>query len=244
MGFPDGVNLETAKLELQYFVDNAAPKLDGVGHYSAKCGRTQALQLTERVRPILDVLYPEWRTENARGKYFEFASEHDASIRLIERIGSAEELVEILGDRNQNPKLFADQLHPLVWSSAAVQWSTGHRHEAVFAASKAVNSLLQSKVDRRDVSEMKLVQEAFSDKEPIGKKLRLRFPEIADEQTRESMRQGVMQFGSGCFQAIRNPVGHLPNDEFELTEQEALERLSALSLLARWIDQAQVIKAE
>jgi hypothetical protein len=47
-----------------------------------------------------------------------------------------------------------------------------------------------------------------------------------------------MAFGAGCFQAIRNPVGHLPNEEHELTEQEALERLAAFSLLARWIQEA------
>jgi hypothetical protein len=45
------------------------------------------------------------------------------------------------------------------------------------------------------------------------------------------MRQGVMDFGTGCFAAIRNPVGHLPNEEVELTQQTALVRLATLSLL-------------
>jgi hypothetical protein len=48
---------------------------------------------------------------------------------------------------------------------------------------------------------------------------------------------------SSCFAAIRNPVGHLPNDQVELTEQSALERLAALSLLARWVDEAEVESA-
>ena len=52
-----------------------------------------------------------------------------------------------------------------------------------------------------------------------------------------------MSFGVGCFQAIRNPVGHLPNEQVELTEQEALERLSSLSLFARWIEEAELITA-
>lgn len=42
-----------------------------------------------------------------------------------------------------------------------------------------------------------------------------------------------MEFGAGCFSAIRNPLGHLANDELELEEQAALEQLAALSLLAR-----------
>jgi hypothetical protein len=52
-----------------------------------------------------------------------------------------------------------------------------------------------------------------------------------------------MSFGSGCFQAIRNPLGHLLNEEVELSEQEALERLAALSLLARWIERATLVEA-
>jgi hypothetical protein len=49
-----------------------------------------------------------------------------------------------------------------------------------------------------------------------------------------------MGFGAGCFQAIRNPPGHLPNEEHELSEQEAVEQLAALSPLARWIEKAEV----
>jgi hypothetical protein len=53
-----------------------------------------------------------------------------------------------------------------------------------------------------------------------------------------------MDFGAGCFAAIRNPIGHLPNEEVELSFQQALEQLAALSLLARWIDDAQLELAE
>jgi hypothetical protein len=104
--------------------------------------------------------------------------------------------------------------------------------------------MLQAKLERRDVSEGKLVQEAFSEKPPADGRPRLRYPAIEDEQTRDSMRQGVLDFGLGCFRAIRNPIGHLPNDEVELSEQEALERLAAVSLLARWIDQAIVERVD
>ncbi|MGO9103083.1 MAG: hypothetical protein ACLP9Y_27960 [Mycobacterium sp.] len=41
---------------------------------------------------------------------------------------------------------------------------------------------------------------------------------------------------------VNNPVGHLPNEEIEMTEQEALERLAALSLLARFVDDADVVE--
>jgi uncharacterized protein (TIGR02391 family) len=245
MGHFDGVDLGRVKAELEGFVSEAAPK-NGSGNgfittmSYAVCGRHRAIELAERVRPILNALYPEWRAENPLDESFEFSPEHDAAMRLLARISSYEEIEEMLGDHSSGPRMSASGLHNLVWQAARTQWSTGHRHEAVLAAAKAVNSMLQTRVGRRDVSEMKLVREAFTEKAPTPGKPRLRFPAIADEQTRESMRQGVMEFGAGCFQAIRNPVGHLPNEDLELSDQEGLERLAALSLLARWIDQAEL----
>lgn len=139
-----------------------------------------------------------------------------------------------------SPSLSPGQLHALVWRAASEQWSAGHRNDAVLKGAKAVNSMLQAKLRRTDLSETPLIRDALSKSAPAPGRPRLRFPTIENDQTRESMREGVMGFGAGCFQAIRNPVGHLPNDQHELSEQEALERLAALSLLARWIEQAEV----
>lgn len=50
------------------------------------------------------------------------------------------------------------------------------------AAAKAVNSLLQTKVSRRDISESDLVKQAFSDKEPEAGKPRLRYA-LSNDQT-------------------------------------------------------------
>lgn len=240
-----GVDLDGVKAELETFVRESTPQNGSGGgvftSYSyAVCGRSRAIELAERVRPILDALYDDWQTDDHADKYFEFAPERDACMRLLARIASHQEIAEMLGDQAESPLLVAATMHGAVWGAARTQWSTGHRHEAVLAAAKAVNSLLQQKLNRRDVSEVRLVREAFSEKAPIAGKPRLRFPRIEDQQTRESLRQGAMDFGAGCFAAIRNPVGHLPNDQVELPAQQALERLAALSLLARWIDEAVV----
>lgn len=244
----NGVDVAGVMLELETFIREAAPKNASASGFItttsiARCGRERALALVERARPILDRLYPEWRRENPPKATFEFASERDASMRLLERMRSRREIVQLLGDEHRSPHLNADQMHPVIWSAASTQWTTRHFHEAVLAGAKAVNSMLQSKIGRRDVSEAKLVREAFTEKAPGVGKPRLRFESVGDDQTRESMRQGAMDFGAGCFMAIRNPVGHLPNEEHELTEQHALERLAALSLFARWIDQADLCTA-
>jgi hypothetical protein len=241
----DGIDIEKVKGELTTYVNRTTPR-NGSGdgfitttNYAA-CGRNTAIELTERVRPILDSLYPDWRDDNEEDGHFEFAVPRDASVRLLARIASHEEIGEMLAGHDTSPALTGNQLHPLVWGAASAQWATGHRHEAVLAASKAVNSMLQSKLGRRDVSEVNLAQESFGAADPKLDRPRLRFPMIEDDKTRESLTQGALSFGVGCFQAIRNPVGHLPNDKNELTDQEALERLAAWSLLARWIEQAKL----
>lgn len=236
-----GVDLQWVNERLTQFIDETRPvRSDVTGYFRPTCGRDRAIELEEVVRPILRRLYPQWESENAPSRYDDFKAERDASKRLLVRIATQVEVESKLGGGDLSPRVTAASLHPLIWQAAEAQWSTGHRHEAVLAAAKAVNSQLQTRIGRRDVSEGDLVRQAFSDRPPEEGKPRLRFNAIPDEQTCESMRQGAMNFGTGCFAAIRNPVGHLPNDQIELDDQSALERLASLSLLARWIDEADI----
>lgn len=210
----------------------------------ARCGGARARELEERVRPILDRLYPEWRDENKTSSYTECHAEREACTRLLARLASSDEIADMLAGADLAPQLSASAMHQLIWRAASRQWETEHRHDAVLAAAKAVNSLLQKKLSRRDLSEVKLVQEAFSDKDPEPGKPRLWFTAIEDDQTRENMRQGAMAIGVGCFKAIRHPLGHRPDEEIELGEQDALERLATLSLFARWVDEAELVTAD
>ncbi|OBG39341.1 TIGR02391 family protein [Mycolicibacter heraklionensis] len=240
-----GVDVEWVRSKLTEFVNQTNPThQSGTPIKMPQCGRPKAIELAEIVRPILRRLYPEWEAENTGTKFDEFKVERDASRRLLARLEHIDEVTAKLGGADQSPRITASSLHHLIWSAAETQWTLGQRHEAVLAAAKAVNSQLQAKVGRRDVSEADLVKQAFSDKAPEVGKPRLRFTAIEDEKTCESMRGGALEFGSGCFRAIRNPVGHLPNAELEMTEQEALERLAALSLLARFIDDAEIETTE
>ncbi len=51
------------------------------------------------------------------------------------------------------------------------------------------------------------------------------------------MSDGLRQYAPGVQMTIRNMVIHTSD---ELSEQAALERLAALSLLAGWIDQCEL----
>lgn len=240
------IDREWAVTTLQKFIADAKPKNgsgDGVITTTsyALCGREEAIRQLETVKPILERLYPDWRDDNIGRQSFEFAAEHDAAQKLIARLESEDEVSRRLGDAGGGPSLSASALHPAIWRAAEAQWSLGNYADAVDSVARFVNSLVQSKLGRKDLSDTKLVQEGFSDKDPEPGKPRFRYPNVGGEETQASMRRGVMHFGLGCFGAIRNPLAHLPDDEVDMSEQEALERLAAFSLFARWLDEAEVL---
>jgi uncharacterized protein (TIGR02391 family) len=128
------------------------------------------------------------------------------------------------------PQLTADRFHPWVWDAARSLWESKHYRQAVQAAFTSLNARIQDKVGRRDASDDKLIQETFSlDPRKAGQP-RLRIPGDPQDQTVQSKQRGLLQLALGCAWAIRNPAAH-ENDEWD--EQEALEKLAALSVVAR-----------
>lgn len=153
---------------------------------------------------------------------------------LIRHSWTAQSAVTATSERAiLNESLF----HPWVWEGARSLWASGHLREAVRTAATNLNLELQKKVGRTTLSDTKLIQELFSVKPPEAGKPRLRLPGDDGGETAKSLREGVMQFGAGCFLALRNPTTHGLD---EIPRQEALEKLGALSQLARWLDSATV----
>jgi hypothetical protein len=138
-----------------------------------------------------------------------------------------------------SPDLAADHLHPWVWEAASPLWYAGSRQEAVHAGARSVNARMQQKCGRDDKSDAALCRELFGLEDPKPNRPRLRFKSYSPgSQTWRSKHQGAMEFGAGCFEAIRNPAAH--EHGLILTEQVALEQMAAFSLLARWIDECEV----
>lgn len=138
------------------------------------------------------------------------------------------------------PRLQADRLHPWVWDAAKNLWDDGHYGHAVYDASKAVERQAQMKLNRLDLDGRDLYAQAFSASDPEVGVSRLRFIEI--DKTRQPKRwtsahEGAQFLGMGCAQGIRNPQAHGTD---ELNEQEALEQLATLSVLARWVESSEL----
>lgn len=187
------------------------------------------------VEPILDHVIPDWKNIKA-GKSNRWELHREAAIRTRTILVRREEIEENLGETA--PKISAASLHPWVWSGASSLWASGHYRSAVEDALKKVNAETQNKLGRRDVSETKLFQEAFSTDTPGPNKPRLRRMTPDGSDTYKSMQRGAMSLAEGIYAGIRNPFNH--EDPKDISEQVGLEYLAAISILARWVDEASI----
>lgn len=102
-----------------------------------------------------------------------------------------DEMDAALGD-DDSPTMSADGLHPWSWSAASSLWASGAHRAAVWAAMVNVNSRMQKKLGRTDLGEMKLIQEAFSVKDPEPGKPRLRLCDDSNPNLFNDLHVGAM----------------------------------------------------
>lgn len=167
------------------------------------------------------------------------------ALRYIDRACGALEhhATEQLIFEGSGPKLRADQLHPWVWDAARLAWGSGHRRHSIQTAATRIDEETKNKLGRFDISGTPLGQQAWSDKPPTAEAKRLRpvgFGSAGDEDY-DSALNGARSLHAAVMSRIRNLATHSTE---EIEEQVALEQLAALSLLARWIDEAEVIRDE
>ncbi|MFJ7629818.1 TIGR02391 family protein [Streptomyces sp. NPDC097595] len=243
-----GIDIEWARAELADFLQltelfrPSSPPGTAVitNRLSNRGSQDEIIASAHAVEQILDRVLPDWRTSvDAVGntRVNRWYQHREAAQRADAALVRDAEIRERLGD--DAPQLSAGTMHPWVWDGARALWRSRHLREAVTAAARQVNAETQNKVGRRDLSETKLFQNAFSLSEPKPGEPRLRLMEDDGSDTFRSIHRGAMAFAEGCYAGIRNPNSHEVNLP-ELPEHEALEQLAAFSVLARWVDKAEV----
>lgn len=198
------------------------------------------------VNEILDRVLHGWREVKYAVHPLEAASRGEFLLqertipKAIVALTREQELSQNLGDFA--PQISAANLHPWVWESARSLWQSGHFRSAVEDALKNVNRKAQEKLNRRDVNETNLFQQAFSEDAPQPGKPRLRLMAADGSDTYKSLHRGARTLAEGIYAGIRNPFNH--EAPTAVSEQVALEYLAALSVLARWVDKAKVEEAQ
>ncbi len=240
----------TARLR-QYLHDSkpvlvpSPPNSIGFHSYKPTADATSVAAQEAVLEHILDKYTPAWRTDVAVGKNerYAFRRTHNASLRCLAVLDARVEMEQHLLDHG--PTLEAASLHVWVWAAAKSAWESGQYEDAVDAAARNVNSKLRAKVDRRDIGEGDLLGNVFSQKagDQANPRLRFTFSASTGESTLRAIYSGIAQYGQGLYAAVRNPLAHEAPGHTALNEYAALECLAAFSLLARWIDRAEVARS-
>lgn len=131
-------------------------------------------------------------------------------------------------------------LHPTIRDKAAKHCADHEWRTAVSEASTAVENALKNKLSNQDTNMKGLCSQAFSLRPKAGKTYLRLTDFVEDSQAWRNQHEGAMHFGMGCAAAIRNISVHKEGDT---DPKIALESLAALSLLARWIDDAELHRA-
>lgn len=239
------MNTEWAIAELDKFIDqtvmrNASGSSRGVAYFTSQANTAapdvEVTKQAQVVEKILDRVIPDWRSSVPLSKTNRWTRHREAAIRAREELLREQEVRENLGENA--PELSAALLHAWIWSGAKSLWQSGHYREAVEGAIKKLNAETQNKVGRRDLSETDLFKQSFSLDDAQAGKARLRRMKDDGSETYKSVQRGAMNLAEGVFAGIRNPLSHEADQE--ISEQEALEYLAALSVIARWVDSSSV----
>jgi len=152
------------------------------------------------------------------------------------------EAAKTVADTGQDAQRLAaedlpESLHVWVSGVAKTLWKAALHRQAVEEAARNIEIQLKAKLGKADGTGAALVTDAFSVKPPKADNPRLRFVgfELGTSDWTNA-REGAMSFGRGCMMRVRNLYTH----GREPSNEEAFEALIALSLLARWIDEATV----
>ena len=144
-------------------------------------------------------------------------------------------------DRAERQDLAALQvanLHPWVATPAVPLFEDGHWFAAVTAAADNVRARWRKALG----SETDDLPSTFSPQDPKEGRPRMRFARYnrnSDEQEWINAHEGAMHFARGCMMRIRNLYKYQSRDQ-QISPSLALETLAALSLLSRWIADAEV----
>ncbi len=238
-----GINVEWAIAELDKFIQQtvltnnsrSGGGMTVITHRSSTAAPdAEVTKQAQVVEKILDRVVPGWRTDIELHKSNRWTRHREAAIRAKAELERQEEIRKNLGD--DAPELSAAKLHPWVWDGASSLWQSGHFREAVEGAIRKLNAETQNKLGRRDVSETDLFNQAFSEQAPAAGRPRLYRMKNDGSSTFKSVQRGARTFAEGVFAGIRNPLAHEADQE--MPEQQALEYLAALSVLARWVDES------
>ncbi|MGX6739031.1 TIGR02391 family protein [Streptomyces xantholiticus] len=110
--------------------------------------------------------------------------------------------------------------------------ATGSATLSPQTAAETLTTQVKARSGLSSMDATNVYEKVFAARAPV-----LRWPGDANDRTVSSMQNGLAKYAPGLNMTVRNTATHEAADE--MTAQQALERLAALSLLAHWIDECE-----
>jgi uncharacterized protein (TIGR02391 family) len=132
----------------------------------------------------------------------------------------------------------ARKFHPEVVAHSRDLFLKGHYFHAVFEAAKAYNAAVKMKSGLTELDGQALMNKVFSSQKPIIRITR------CNTETEKNIQDGYRFIAAGLMSAVRNPTAHEPAMSFPIGREDALDILSLISYLFRWLDKANTRSGE
>ena len=134
--------------------------------------------------------------------------------------------------------------HPWIAKRAEPLFADGHYQAAVVTATQFLEAGWKSLLGVEGLTLGELARMSFDRRGPTRDEPRLRFRGFGsrDSVAWKNAHDGARQYAMGCVKRIRNLAIHYPQGS-EPDATETLEILGALSTLARWVTEANVVRA-
>jgi uncharacterized protein (TIGR02391 family) len=130
------------------------------------------------------------------------------------------------------PTTGVEAVHPMIWGAARRLWLDGHFRHAVQMAAETLTAHVKARMGPSDMDATNVYEKVFAAKAPM-----LKWRGDPNHRSVSSMQNGLAKYAPGVNMTVRNAATHDPADE--MTAQQALERLAALSLLTHRIDECE-----
>lgn len=228
MGIPD-YSGESTKWRVICAVFTDKQKLDGNSHafmgFIKRC-----IPPAEYAREPKRERFETVRNEMNRVLAFS-GLEYSQSGEFVERSVATSLGQESQSDDQISAKLKILNLHPQVLKYCQPELEQGNYFHAVFEASKGLAQRIREKAQIDHLDGVRLVQLAFSEKDPVL------ICNSLQTDTEKSEHRGLVHLLSGAFEMVRNPMAHTPQALWEWqNEDEAIAYLVLLSLLHSKLD--------
>jgi uncharacterized protein (TIGR02391 family) len=187
------------------------------------------IQVEGKPKPVDPIA--AWRSVTLPKPLLEPGDVIDAAEQILGRL----EAMEMKATAELPPTSGVEALHPSIWGPAGKLWRDGHFRSAVHSAAEALTAQLRTRVGQPGLDATALYGKIFSERDPL-----LQWPGDPTDLTVKSMRAGLGKYATGVNMTVRNTAAH---GTAEMSAQDAMERLAALSLLARWIDECEDISS-